>query len=356
MQAGRVVVLAPRSRLPALPGRPRPLTEGPITRHIFYVQPRFEDAVMRGIVASAGLDTPGRGTVYSESVRVYRAEPVGALDERELGGIADGRSLPSDYIGITCIVQRGQATVIARLALELGLGVPVVTFGQGTGLRDKLGLLRITIPAEKEIVNLVVPGHDADGVLNILIDAAKLNQPGKGFIYTSRVPQGLVNTMTEPGGQTQAATIPHIIAAIDELQGGTRWRRRFTADEVSSVLDRRECLSGLVNLTMICNEGRMLELTRAAMAAGAGGATTAQLRHLGAHARAQSAVSAAREKADMVVSPHRVDAIVAALEKAGLCDEGTCGQVDAAECPRALTYVRRLDPLRTGNGQAAGAG
>jgi hypothetical protein len=57
--------------------------------------------------------------------------------------------LLGDLSGIGCILPRGLGDPIARIALELGTCVPAITFGIGTGLRDRLGLLRIAIPAER---------------------------------------------------------------------------------------------------------------------------------------------------------------------------------------------------------------
>ncbi len=56
--------------------------------------------------------------------------------------------------GITCIVQRGEGDRIAKISLNTGASVPITTHGTGSGVRDKLGLLRITIPPEKELINL----------------------------------------------------------------------------------------------------------------------------------------------------------------------------------------------------------
>jgi nitrogen regulatory protein P-II 1 len=91
------------------------------------------------------------------------------------------------YQLITCIVQRGKADDAVQAALKAGAPAATMSFGRGTGVRERLGLLKIAISPEKEIIEVVVPSDLAAGVFDALVDAARLRTPGMGFIYMSPV-------------------------------------------------------------------------------------------------------------------------------------------------------------------------
>ena len=120
--------------------------------------------------------------------------------------------------GICCIAHRGDGDLLAKVGLETGSGVPAITFGIGTGLRDKIGLWRVAIPAEKEIVNLVTTSHNAENVMEMMIDIGALDQPGKGFIYLYPIKKGLVDVKAYVGLRRQAASIEQIVTVIDEIK------------------------------------------------------------------------------------------------------------------------------------------
>jgi len=90
-------------------------------------------------------------------------------------------------------------------------------------------------------------------------------------------------------------------------------------------------------LTLICNEGRASDLVRAALAAGAGGATISKVRH----ARMDGAVtpvSAAREMTDLVIGKDIVEEISSGLEAAGVFDEEAAGFVAFKPVTVACTH------------------
>ena len=58
---------------------------------------------------------------------------------------------------VVCVLSDpGSGESLAKAALDLGICVPLVTFGTGNYMRDQLGLIRITISPEKEIVHRVI--------------------------------------------------------------------------------------------------------------------------------------------------------------------------------------------------------
>jgi len=91
-------------------------------------------------------------------------------------------------------VQRGKADDAVKAALRAGAPAATISFARGTGIRERLGLLKIAISPEKEVIEIVVPAEVADAVFDALVDAAKLTTPGMGFIYSIPVERALIST------------------------------------------------------------------------------------------------------------------------------------------------------------------
>lgn len=334
---GRASVLQEKRGPLALLSPGMALADDPIEILTILVAPELEEAVLNFVADKARLFEPGRGSVYSDEVTLLAAHE--ACRENVRGDFpAATPNVYSDLMSICCIVQRGEGGRIARVPLDTGTGVPAITFGEGTGLRDKLGLLRITIPAEKEVVTVVGARHDSDDVMEMMIDAGRLDQPGKGFIYLSPVKQGVLNTKVSRGTGAHAASIQQMIVAIDDLKGGVEWRRRESVPGKTGAGGGRSYLVELQDLTLTCDEGRGQNLVEAAMAVGAAGATISRKKFFSADGAAHK-VSPARESCSMIVSPGQVEDILEALRKAGAFDDQTHGQVFASPVPKACTYL-----------------
>jgi hypothetical protein len=193
----------------------------------------------------------------------------------------------------------------------------------------------VTIPAEKEIIEMVTDAHNARQLMELMIDAGHLDRPGKGIIYEFNVNSGLLNTRYYAGETGQAASIAQIISAIDEIKGDTGWRKR-EFDELEDSMGRKY-LENLVNLLFICDEGRAYTLV--AVEAGAAGATISKIKHLSFDPARASGISPAREAVMFIVGPGQVETVAAALEKNGAFDNRSHGQLFSSPVPRAFTYI-----------------
>jgi nitrogen regulatory protein P-II 1 len=89
----------------------------------------------------------------------------------------------TDVALITCIVQRGAADPIVLAAREAGAQGATIFYGRGTGVRERLGMLGITVEVEKEVIQVVVSTDQADHVFERMYVAGKLDTPGMGFMY-----------------------------------------------------------------------------------------------------------------------------------------------------------------------------
>ena len=331
----RSVVLRERAVLPWLP----PTTgveEDPVEVFEFYVPPARARGVALACARALRLFAPGRGAIYAEEVRVLEATGLDLRDGDASGDAEAAGERLSPLVLVNCVVQRGHGNDIARRALELGTHVPTVNFGIGTGVRDRVGLLRIAIPAEKEVVSLLVEPDERDDTMAALIEAGRLDQPGRGFIAAYPVAFGVGNPRFFRGRQRHRATMEQVISAIDELKAGNGWRSR--AGEAGAPGAKRRYLTGWLNVTLACNEGSARKLAAAAMAAGAGGATITKARLFSPTAQPLGA-SPAREVIDFGLAPKRLEALMARLEDEGAFGAQVAGALETKPLPLALTYL-----------------
>lgn len=339
VESGRTVRQLRKRRPLGLPGMIVRFADAPAEIFRVTVPVEAEGIVIDTLVRAAELEAPGHGSIFSQQLDEYGDFDLPSVTSpndvhRESYG---ERSLLRDLTLITCILSMpGSGQQIARVALELGTCVPVVSLGVGTGVRDRLGILRITVPPEKEIVHLLVPEHDANEIMRLLVEEGRLDRPGRGFLYRTPVDAGLLDTRLRVGPQEHAASIEQIIAAVDELKQSTGWRKRFAgmggveADPNENLrLRNRE-------LALICSEGRSAPLIEAAIAAGAGGATTSKARRLTV-AAAEGGV-AARERSTISVPAEIAEDVIRAMIAAGALTGDPTDRIQVLDAPAAFAH------------------
>ena len=226
--------------------------------------------------------------------------------------------------------------------LEMGLCVPVVSYGEGMGMRDRLGLLRITIPQEKEMLWFLVPPGDADFVVDVAVRKAGLHEPGRGFIARAPVRALAVNSRMNLDRRRHVASMEQVISTLDQLRGSTDWRRMSAAARRPRGAETRG-REDMIRFTLICEEGSAAAPVRAALDAGAGGATLSRLsrRAPAAHAGEEEVAmtSHARECCDLIVPRSLADRIEAAVARGGLFDEPANGFIEIGPVHDAITYA-----------------
>ena len=284
--------------------------------------------VTEEIVRSAQMEIPGRGTVFTQDAVEHAGSGAPARITAAPADDGGEVTLLSDLTLMTFVLSTaGSGERVAEVALELGTGVPIITYGTGTGIRDRLGLLRITVPPEKELVHLLVPAADTDGLLRQLIEENSLNRPGSGFVFCTAVREGLLDTRLLIGPQEHAATMEQVVAAIDKLSAGAGWRRRFSDDDGSGY----RLIRDHTEISMLCPEELLDRYVDAAREAGAMGATVSRVRQLSLDGSA--AGDAARARCVMCVPTPVATAVVAALQAA----DGGKSELDSVQTLGAPT-------------------
>ena len=330
-------------------GRRFLLRDAPADLIRFYVPRAHELAAMARLAAAADLFLPGRGSLFAEDA-VLVGEDFRLWDEGRLcadppAWVAENRLQPAPYEQIFCILPRGRGGELARTLLEMGLGVPIVGYGEGMGLRDRLGLLRITIPREKEILWFLIPQADSAFVVDIAARKAGLREPGRGFLCHMPVRALAVNTRLVLSRRKHVASMEQVISTLDQLQGSTDWRRMSAAARRVRTPDR-SLPADLQRLTLVCEEGTADGPVRAAMDAGAGGATLSRLSLRapeaddgGAPDGDETAVgSHAREGCDLFIRRALAPDIEQAVANAGFFAPPVNGFIEIGAVHDAVTY------------------
>ena len=300
------------------------------------VEPADATEAVQRLRDTLELDKPGRGSVFVQDIQEYSllAPPEG----RERDHSPEEGTLLNDLTLITGIVsQAGGAEALARIALRLGAGVPVLTLGEGTGIRDRLGLLRIAIPPEKELIHLIVPSQDAPGLMRLMIDEGRLDRPGGGFLYQTRLRAAVVDSLVRIGHQEHAASMEQIIAAVDDLKRGTGWRRRFagmdSVQEGGSKTRRNHR-----EVVFICPEGRSDAFVQAAMNTGAAGATVTKVRCL-SFSDVEGGI-AARERGVLCIPSSREEGVIEALLREADRDAEYATRIQVLDAPSVFSHQR----------------
>ena len=314
------------------------IIDDPINLFSLLVPSEVECQVLSRIISVGKLNLPGRGWACSEEIKLPQDSNSGIINSVNIEPVQTNED-PGDFTGIICIVQRGQGNNVGRVALDMGTCVPSVTFGTGLGIRDKMGLLRVTIPAEKEIIWAISTSQDAEIVFNGMIEAGQLDQPGKGFIYMFPLKQAHINMEVSRGILPNSAATPEqIIVAIDGILGGIKWRQR---DSMGNIPNERTFLTGLLDFTLICNEGSSDDLVSAAMTAGAAGASIAKVNEVNPAESFRGGIvkPSAREVCYMIINNDTMWDIIEALETAACFTDEHNGVVVTSETIKAFTYL-----------------
>ncbi|HPO50692.1 MAG TPA: hypothetical protein PLO89_10235, partial [Spirochaetota bacterium] len=329
LQPARSIVLREKNSLLGLSIGQSKIEDDQIYSFYFYIPREYEEKVVNYMVEKGKLNIPGRGTVYSERVEILYSgfdflNAEICIEEE----ISHKVKLSEDLIGINCIVQRGEGEIIARMILERGFGVPTVTFGEGSGLRDKLGLIRIAISGEKEIINIVINKIDAYELFNTLIYEGKFDRPGKGFIYMFPIKKGVVNMKIYRGEIKHTASIEEIIGAIDDLKGNASWRDKGSNIKIEEGVKKGKFIENQINITFVCNEGKARDLLKVAMENGAKGATISNMSFINTAEKTPTSMPHSRESADLIVSKNHREDIIRALKDNDIFSDENFGIIE----------------------------
>lgn len=93
----------------------------------------------------------------------------------------------TDFQLIVTIVNRGQCGSVVDSSREAGAEGGTIVPGRGTGIHEKAKLFSFTIEPEKDIVLTLVPAKLTEQVLDAIVKATNLNEPGNGIAFVMDV-------------------------------------------------------------------------------------------------------------------------------------------------------------------------
>ena len=113
---------------------------------------------------------------------------------------------------ITCVLQKDLAEPVLEAAKNAGAQGATISYAQGTGIRERMGLLGVTIDEQKEVVRIVASEEQANRVFEAMYLAGDLDTPGKGIMYMSDlehvatyIPENIVESASQ-----QTSNVDHV--------------------------------------------------------------------------------------------------------------------------------------------------
>ena len=84
---------------------------------------------------------------------------------------------------IMTIVNKGKCGDVLDSSKEAGAEGGTIITGRGSGVHEKAKLFSLTIEPEKDIILTLVPSDRTEKVLEAIINATNLNEPGQGIAF-----------------------------------------------------------------------------------------------------------------------------------------------------------------------------
>jgi nitrogen regulatory protein PII len=84
---------------------------------------------------------------------------------------------------IVTIVRKGWGSTVLEASVDAGARGGTVLGGRGAGINEKEKIFGMSIEPEKEIVLTLVPSQRADAILEAIVQAADLNDVGRGIAF-----------------------------------------------------------------------------------------------------------------------------------------------------------------------------
>ena len=340
IENGRVEREIVKARPFNLPGEIVKLQDTPVDVFRFTVPRENSREVVNCLIDLAEFDIPGRGTIFSQDLMEFSKEPPSInLDFLSTLNPKDYKEILLNKLSyVICVLSIPHSSeMLAKVALDLGICVPLVTYGTGNYMRDQMGLVRITIAADKEIVHLVMPEQDSESIIRILIEHGHLDRPGMGFIYQTPVSMGLLDTYLKIGHQKYAASIEQIIAAIDQLKSSTSWRKRLDAEHQNKKTGKSMLPQDNCEISIISEEERIDMLREACLNVGATGAITSRVTPL--VGKGDEETSSNMIRSAISVPANITDDVVDKLLEASTIKDNNTDRIHVLDSPAAYVHA-----------------
>lgn len=103
------------------------------------------------------------------------------------------------YKLIAAILPKGSTGKVMDAAREAGAEGGTILLARGTGVHEARKFFGISVSSERELVLILVEPEKAEGVLDAVVKAGRLDEPAKGIAFVLAVEQvtGIVHREAE---------------------------------------------------------------------------------------------------------------------------------------------------------------
>ena len=96
--------------------------------------------------------------------------------------ISKEKKIKENEINLCRFFDPSNGTIIDAATSVGAQGAPI-NYARGTGVRDRMGLMGVTIDEQKEIIRIIVSKEQSNRVFESMYLAGKLDTPGKGIMW-----------------------------------------------------------------------------------------------------------------------------------------------------------------------------
>lgn len=89
-----------------------------------------------------------------------------------------------EYEAIVVIVERGKANAIVKKVVDAGAQGATIAYGRGSGEQVFSFFRSLQVESSKEIILIIAPIENLQALFEVVVDAAKVREKGKGIAFT----------------------------------------------------------------------------------------------------------------------------------------------------------------------------
>ena len=93
----------------------------------------------------------------------------------------------TDALLIRCVIQKDCAEPVLEAAKNAGAQGATISYAQGTGIRERMGLVGVTIDEQKEVIRIIVSKEQSNLIFEAMYLAGQMDKPGRGIMYMSKL-------------------------------------------------------------------------------------------------------------------------------------------------------------------------
>lgn len=151
------------------------------------VQKKDADQMFEFMIEHGQIDRPGGGLVYIGELQKSVPFVLPAIPDPSHRKMADesGLDIPTESNSrlITCILPKGSGKPLLEALHQHGVTTASLNFARGANVGDPAGKDGLPVQEEKEIVTVIVSKKEVDDIFEFVVETARIDQPGGGFVY-----------------------------------------------------------------------------------------------------------------------------------------------------------------------------